>query len=464
VISRSLAARLTALFACISLLAMGAIGFALYKGLQSQLVQRDDIALISRVEQIRVLLQDSNTLDMIHQKPRLFENMLGNTEGVLILRFPGQKPLIDINPSKVPIPPFGASPPSEALSLEAVRHLANDTGIPFSAVRALAQTADMAVPIEITAGRLMVERTRLLSLYSLMILAAVAASALLLSVSAYGLLRRGLRPLEQLAQHADTIGISNLAARINNVQAPLEIAPLIVAINKMLDRLEKGFAQLSQVSTDMAHDLRTPINNLLGTTQVTLSQRRTAERYEAVLGSNAEELERLASMVDKMLFLARTDHRNAVGDKQKLQIPDEFERILDYFEGLASERSIDIISSGEGEVWADPLLLRRALANLVSNAIKYSTEGRNIRLHMNREIHFSVISVENEGPTIPEADLDKLFDRFYRADPSRKESSNSNGLGLSIVKNIMDLHGGTCDVTSVHGITTFRLRFPHMET
>jgi len=456
----SLTLRLTALFACVSLLTMGLVGFFLHAGLEVQLVKRDDAALISRVEQIRALLQDSNTMDMIHQKPRLFENMLGNTEGTLILRFPGQTPLIDINPSKVVVPAFASVQSMQELSLSAVKHTISESGIPFSAVRAMAQTADMPQPIEITAGRLMVERTRLLRMYGFMTVAAVVGCTLLLSAAAYWLLRGGLRPLRQLAEHADAIGISNLAARVNGIEAPREIAPLISAINGMLDRLEKGFAQLSQVSTDMAHDLRTPINNLLGQTQVTLSQRRSAERYEAVLGSNAEELERLASMVDKMLFLARTDQRNALGDKQKLQIADEFERMLDYFEGLAGERSIDIVASGEGIVWADPLLLRRALANLVSNAINYSTEGRNIRLTLEQPPGYAIITVENEGHTIPAEETGKLFDRFYRGDPARKKASNSNGLGLAIVKNIMDLHGGSCDVTSADGITRFRLTFP----
>ena len=153
--------------------------------------------------------------------------------------------------------------------------------------------------------------------------------------------------------------------------APRELLPMIEAFNAMLDRLAKGFAQLGQVSTDMAHELRTPINNLLGETQVALQQNRSIEAYQQLLASNVEELERLARMLDNMLFLARTDPASALRQRQELDAADEMERIADYFEGLAADVGYSIEAQGSGVIWAEPMLLRRALANLCANAIKY---------------------------------------------------------------------------------------------
>ena len=145
-------------------------------------------------------------------------------------------------------------------------------------------------------------------------------------------MHRGLLPLRRLAEHAQGIGVGNLAERLDSHGAPKELLPMIDAFNTMLERLAKGFVQLGQVSTDMAHELRTPINNLLGETQVALQQSRSIESYQHLLASNVEELERLARMLDNMLFLARTDPASALRQRQALSAVDEVKRIADYFE------------------------------------------------------------------------------------------------------------------------------------
>jgi two-component system heavy metal sensor histidine kinase CusS len=457
----SLTIRLALLFALLAFAVLGTVGASLYRALEIQLEQRDDAALVTRVDQIRTLLQDNNALQMIHERPRLFANMLGNREGLLVLRFEGQPPLIEINPSGVPLPalpPIGAG---ESLSPAAVKHSLDPSGTPFSAISASARTADPGQQLEIVAGRVMNERTRLLDRYRKMILLLVCAGSLLFALLGYVLVRRGLGPLRRLALHTETIGVANLSARIDNADAPLELSPLINAFNAMLDRLAKAFTQLSQVSTDMAHDLRTPINNLLGQTQVALGQRRNVEQYESLLASNVEELERLSRMVDNMLFLARADHPQAVRERKTLDVSDEFQRMADYFEGLAGEREIAITLAGAGNVWADPILLRRALANLLSNAVKYADANTAILLDAHESEEGVTLSVENRGATIPEYHLARLFDRFYRADASRGGSSESNGLGLSIVRTIMQLHNGRYDAASADGATRFSLFFPH---
>ena len=235
---------------------------------------------------------------------------------------------------------------------------------------------------------------------------------------------------------------------------------MIDAFNAMLDRLGKGFVQLGQVSTDMAHELRTPINNLLGETQVALQQNRSIEAYQQLLASNVEELERLARMLDNMLFLARTDPASALRQRQELDAFDEMERMADYFEGLAADVGIAINAHGSGVIWAEPMLLRRALANLCANAIKYGAPDSELSISATPTADGIRLQVRNHGQTIPAEHLPRLFERFYRVDESRERSAQSNGLGLSIVATIMQLHNGRYSVTSAEGVTCFELVFP----
>jgi len=238
---------------------------------------------------------------------------------------------------------------------------------------------------------------------------------------------------------------------------------MIDSFNTMLERLAKGFVQLGQVSTDMAHELRTPINNLLGETQVALQQHRSVEAYQQLLASNVEELERLARMLDNMLFLARTDPASALRQRQELDAADEVERMADYFEGLAGDVDIRILAQGEGVIWAEPMLLRRALANLCANAIKYGAPSSELLIQATPGAEGISLTVTNHGATIPAEHLPRLFERFYRVDESRERSAHSNGLGLSIVATIMQLHNGRYSVSSEDGVTCFALFFPGRE-
>lgn len=457
---RSLTTHLACLFALLCVGVLSVVGIILYQGLEKELVLRDDKAILNRVEQIRTLLEDHNTMQLVYDKPRLFENILGIRDGLLILGHPGQAPLINYNPIGMPVPDLAPVAAGTALPLAAVWHSADPRGTPFVMVAANTHPGQAGRTLRITAGRLMSERTRILDSYRAMIIGMVVCGSLLAAVFAFALVRRGMRPLAGLAAQASAIGIDSLETRLDAAHAPQELAPLIASFNAMLERLSGGFTRLSQVTEDMAHDMRTPIGTLLGQTEVALGQERSAGYYHAILVSNHEELQRLSRMTDNMLFLARADQAETMIEPAWLDIAAEFARIADYFEGLAEERELRIDCVGTGKVWGDPILLRRALANLLANAVHYAAAPSTIVLTAEHSAEGMILGVDNAGPHIEAAQLTRLFDRFYRADKARGDSSQSSGLGLAIVHSIMAMHRGSAHAASHRGRNRFTLCFP----
>jgi len=456
----SLTTRLALLLAAFSFVALALLGGALYAALGQQLALRDDGALLTRVEQIRALLHDLDARELVRDKPQLFGNMLGNTESLLIIRPVGGTPLLEVNPGQRVVPDVTPLPADEALSLRDVRRSVLRDGTPFIYTAVLSAAPGGGPVLEILSGRLLNERTRILREYRDKIILFSSAMAVLAAGLAYILARRGLAPLHRLARQTAGIGVGTLSVRLRHDDAPAELDTLIYQFNAMLVRLEKGFEQLKQVSADMAHDLRTPINNLLGQTEVGLGQVREPQYYQRLLGSHFEELQRLSRMIDDMLFLARTEHAGDALQCTNLDVAIEFERICDYFEDLAAERGVALNWSGQGAIWADASLLRRALANLLANAVRFAASGSAIELIAQGEARGMLIEVRNRGVDIPVEHLESIFERFFRGDPSRQRSSQSSGLGLSIVRSIMQLHKGRCWAESSGGLTCFYLEFP----
>jgi two-component system heavy metal sensor histidine kinase CusS len=459
----SLTLRLAILIACLAFGAMATLGATLYVLLVAQLSVRDDAALLTRVDQIRTLLQNDDARELIRDKPALFGNMLGNTESLLIVRYVGQRgtPLIVVNPGHRPVPDTPPVKASEALTLKAVQHGHGPDGIPFIYVAAEGHALGNQPPLEIISGRLLTERTRLLRAYQEGILAFSLVAAGLVALLAFVLARRSMAPVRRLAEQTAGIGVATLSFRLDEQEVPRELEAMVLQFNAMLDRLERGFTQLKQVSADMAHDLRTPINNMLGQIEVGLGQVRDVTYYQRLAGSSYEELQRLSKMIDNMLFLARAEYAVDAIDRNAVDIADELRRMCDYFEDLADDHDVRLRWTGTGSIWADAALLRRALANLLSNAVRFAAPSSDITITAEQGQKETQIHVTNLGATIPTSALDKVFDRFYRADDSRQQSTDSNGLGLSIVESIMRLHGGRCAVTSSEGVTRFSLIFPN---
>ena len=227
----------------------------------------------------------------------------------------------------------------------------------------------------------------------------------------------------------------------------------------MLERLEDSFVRLSQFSANLAHELRTPVGNILGEAQVTLTRARSPDEYRAALESTVAECERLSLIVDNLLFLARAEAQDRQIERAPLDARAAVEKIASYYETLAEDRKVRITCSGEGQVLADSLLFDRVLGNLVDNALRFTPEGGQIRIGLTRADGQMEVTVSDTGSGIPEEALLHVFDRFFRVDPSR--SSSGTGLGLSLVRSIMELHGGTAAIESAAGRgTAVILSFP----
>ena len=230
----------------------------------------------------------------------------------------------------------------------------------------------------------------------------------------------------------------------------------------MIGRLEDSFTRLSHFSADIAHELRTPLTNLITQTQVGLGKARTSEEYRELLYSNLEEQERLAKMVNEMLWLAKSDHGLLKPVQVPLNLAGEVNELFDFFEALAEERQIQLVLEGQAPPFqGDKAMVRRAISNLLSNALRHTPSGEKVLVRLAQLSEHQVsLSVQNPGPEIPAEHLPRMFDRFYRVDPSRARQSEGAGLGLAIVRSIVEAHGGRAEVASSSNKTTFTLLFP----
>ncbi len=285
----------------------------------------------------------------------------------------------------------------------------------------------------------------LLSEYQHTLIGVLAFGVLASALAGFWITRRGLLPLRQITNAIQTINAHQLNERVGSKNWPHEIALLADSFDQMLARLDRSFGQLSRFSADLAHELRTPINNLMGETEVALSRERNTEEYCKILESNIEECSRIARMIDELLFLARAEDPKTEINRQLLSIEDEFQTVLEFYEGIAAEHQLEInCQSNQIVVYADQRLLRRVLTNLVSNAIRYTPEGGQVTLFAETMPDQSIkISVSDNGIGIPQDQIAHVFDRFYRVDKSRHRDTQGTGLGLAIVKSIMHLHAGT---------------------
>ncbi|MGE8612518.1 MAG: heavy metal sensor histidine kinase [Achromobacter veterisilvae] len=294
--------------------------------------------------------------------------------------------------------------------------------------------------------------------YFLWAMAGLSLTAILLvALLGFWVTRLGLRPLNRLSAEARALRPSALSQRLSMAELPVELEDLATSFNGALARLEGAYNQLEAFNADVAHELRTPVTNLIGQTQVALSRRRSSDDLQEVLQSNLEELDRLRAMINDMLFLARADQGEAATGRIHAVLADEVNKTAEFFEFLLDESGMRVRIDGDREASAliDTALFRRAVTNLLQNAIQYSAAGAEIAVGIQRRGEMLEVAVSNAGPPIAPEHLPHLFQRFYRVDAARRGdgAEHSHGLGLAIVKAVAAMHGGTVSASSEDGIT-----------
>lgn len=274
--------------------------------------------------------------------------------------------------------------------------------------------------------------------------------------------RRGLRPLKHLAEAVERVGATHLDERMPIGGWPEELQPLAIGFNKMLTRLEDSFTRLSQFSADLAHELRTPIAILRGEAEGALTKPRTSEEYREVIESSLEEFHRLSAMIDNLLFLARAETSGSF-NRNYFDGRSAIEEIREFYEAVSQDQGVEIQCRGDGDVYADPGLFRRALINLITNALRFTPAGGRVTVALERQDGGSEVSVADTGCGIPSQHVPNVFNRFFRGDAQR--NSQGTGLGLAIVKSIMQVHDGDVAVQSAFNEgTTVTLKFPDAKT
>ena len=294
------------------------------------------------------------------------------------------------------------------------------------------------------------------TLWLIMILAGVVTL-----LAAWFGVHQGHAPLRALSEAMRDIQADRLDVRLDTDTVPAELITLVDSFNRMISRLEESFEKLSYFSADIAHELRTPLTNLITQTQVGLGKSRSLEEYRELLYSNLEEQERLTKMVNDMLWLAQNDNGLLDPDWESLDLVQEVRATFEFFEALADEKGVRLQVEGKASsMTGDRAMLRRVLSNLLSNAIRFTPRGKDVSVRVSDSTASTNLVVENPGAEIPGEHLPRLFDRFYRVDPSRKRESEGAGLGLAIVRSIVEAHGGTVDANSQRGRTSFSISFP----
>lgn len=272
-----------------------------------------------------------------------------------------------------------------------------------------------------------------------------ALGVVLVSALGYWVARVGLAPVVRLSQDVSAIGPSNRAQRLQLPTLPLELAQLGASFNAALDRLEEAYHQLATFNDDVAHELRTPLGNLIGQTQVALTRERDAVQLQEILQSNLEELERLRLIVADMLFLARADQGERANRLTVVSMAEEVQKTVEFLELLLDDAGLAVHIVGDQFAAIETALFRRALTNLLQNAIQYAQTGTLIETQITQVGQHVQITICNQGEKISENHIPRIFDRFYRADVSRTNlpEQAGHGLGLAIVKAVATMHGGS---------------------
>jgi two-component system heavy metal sensor histidine kinase CusS len=444
----SLAARLTVWYAGSAFLVLLAASGFLYWALLSNLDREDDEYLVERVRTLRRMVHDDpgdgGGLQRVvaggsarASAPVSYRIM--NAAGAVLLETPGMAD--ELPPSVFPSAVDEDVEPSTGHEVETV----SGKSYRLTAARAGGRV------VQIAFDRTLEEN--LLAGYRRNLWLTLAVASILCALLGYRIAKHGLRPVEEITATARRIRSATLNERIAPTGFPAELHTLAATFNEMLDRLEESFARLARFSADIAHELRTPVNNLRGEAEVALGKARSPDEYREVLGSSLEECGRLARLIDSLLFLARAENPQTQIARERIDVGRELAAVRDFYEAAATEAGVYLTVQAPGNlaIDADRALFQRALSNLVANALAHTPSGGSITLRAHLNNGFAHVEVADTGAGIPPEHLPHVFDRFYRADQARTGNSGHVGLGLAIVKSIAALHHGSASIESEPG-------------
>ena len=452
---RTLAFRLSAAYSLAGLTLVILATASLYIVLRTELDRSTELFLADKLNVLRTMLRERpNDEDALREEIELesearryqqFYIRLLDEHGVTIMTTPGMAEQLDL--AELASRTRGRSERSIAM---VGRH-----GQPFQVTSAAvavgtppthSDTVQIAIDVS--------QEEELLARYRLWFWGILLATSVLFPLAGYRIARHGIRPVEEIAATARRITSTNLRERIGSEGYPSELASLAETFNEMLERLEESFERISRFTADIAHDLRTPVNNIRGEAEVALARARTVDEYRDGLESSLEEAVRLSELIGDLLFLARAESPLTELHRENVNISELLTTVRDYYEASATDAGIAfVVNEGAEPLNAelDRSLMLRAVSNLVSNAVAHTPPGGTVTLAARNEDEVIRIEVSDTGVGIPAEAIPRVFDRFFRVDPSRSKISGGTGLGLAIVQSILALHGGSAEITSQLG-------------
>lgn len=298
------------------------------------------------------------------------------------------------------------------------------------------------------------------------LLFALTSALILVGVIVTGriLTGRALAPVDRLVTQARTIGASTLHDRLPHPGTGDELARLVTTLNEMLDRIEHGFDAQRHFTADASHELRSPLSRLRAELEITLRRTRDAAEYERVLRSCLEEVERLGRLTDELLTLARLDAgESKEGSRVVTAVHAVVDATLEHLAGTAEQRGVRLVRDIESDlhVSVPPSFLALVVGNLVENAVKFSPPGGAVTVATARRNGDAVLRVSDSGPGIAADEASRVFDRFYRGRTAGSPDAEGVGLGLAIVRSVVEAHGGGVTVESGEGRgATFTVSLP----
>jgi two-component system heavy metal sensor histidine kinase CusS len=455
---RTLAFRLAAAYALAGLFLLFSAIACLYFVLVNELDKSTDLFLADKVNVLRTMLRERpDDIDGLREEVEL-ESAARRYEQFYIRLLDGSKTPVLMTPGMADqldlaeLTRQTQGSPHRSIAIQG-RH-----GRRFRVTTAVAAVGSgVSPPDTIQVAVDISQKEELLARYRYWFCVILLATFIMFSWVGYQIARRGIHPVEEMATTARHITSTNLQERILPDGYPFELAALAGTFNEMLDRLEQSFNRISRFSADIAHDLRTPVNNIRGEAEVALARARSAEEYRNVVESCLEESVRLSDLIGDLLFLARAESPLTELRRERVDVGAMLSGVREYYEASAADGGVALSVSIPAEpvmVDLDRSLLQRAVGNLVSNALTHTPPGGAVLLGAKSELSAIHIEVSDTGVGIPAEALPRVFDRFFRVDSSRAQGSGSTGLGLAIVQSIAQLHGGKAEISSQLGLGT----------